>query len=350
MFNEAESIPALVAEIEAFRAERPFITEVILVDDGSTDGSGLLIRELTSNRSGYFLIGFTRNFGHQPAITAGLSAVEADAAVVLDADLQDPLVVVDDMVQLWREGYDDVYGIRRQRAGDGWLRRRARHLFYLFFRRFTGVNAPADVGDFRLLSRRVIDAYMDLHEQRPYVRGLVSWLGFNQIGVEYDRPQRRTGRSKYPLSKLARLAFTGLTSFSNRPLRYAVRAGVLVSMLSFAGLVWAVVTKLLYPETISGWASLIFVGFFFGGVQLLFLGIVGTYLGRVYDEVKSRPRFVVRETWQSKVDTGGASGTGDAATTGADTTGADKIGADTTGAETEATPDADTTNPPRGAL
>lgn len=299
IYNEEEALPELLAEIEAFRKDRPFVTEVVLIDDGSVDSSSETIKRLASGLSGYRLVSFARNFGHQLAITAGLENVTADAAVVLDADLQDPLHVVDEMVERWREGYDDVYGVRKSREGEGVVRRGARHAFYVFFRRFTGVDAPVDVGDFRLLSRPVIDAYLQIGEQQPYVRGLISWLGFRQIGVEYARPQRVRGSSKYSYRKLARLASTGLTSFSNRPLRYAVRAGVLTSVLSFVGLVWAVTTKILYPETISGWASLIFVGFFFGGVQLLFLGIVGAYIGRVYDEVKARPRFVVTQRWES---------------------------------------------------
>lgn len=299
VYNESETLEALVREIESFRRSRPWVIEVVTVDDGSTDGSANRFRQLTAHLRGYVMVGFSRNFGQQLAITAGLAAVTADAAVVLDADLQDPLHVIDEMVERWREGYDDVYGIRRTRAGDGLRRRATSHAFYVFFRRFTGVDAPVDVGDFRLLSRRVIDAYLSISEQQPFVRGLVPWLGFSQYGVEYDRDARTAGRSKYPFRKSARLASVGLTSFSNRPLRFAVRMGFLVSVLSFLGLVWAITVKLLYPETISGWASLIFVGFFFGGVQILFLGILGTYVGRIYDEVKARPRYVVRDTWRS---------------------------------------------------
>ena len=299
LYNEEDALPTLVREIEAFRSTRDYITEVVLVDDGSSDQSAAVIRRLTMGLPGYVVIHFSRNFGHQLAITAGLELVTTDAAVVLDADLQDPLDVIDQMVVHWREGYDDVYGIRRSRQGEGAVKRGLAHAFYVFFRRFTGLDAPVDVGDFRLMSRKVIDAYKHIQEQQPYVRGLISWLGFNQIGVEYDRPPRTAGGTKYTFRKMAHLASSGLTSFSNRPLRYAIRAGVLISGLSFLGLIWAVTTKLLYPDTISGWASLIFVGFFFGGVQLLFLGVVGAYVGRVYDEVKRRPRFVVRDVWTS---------------------------------------------------
>jgi dolichol-phosphate mannosyltransferase len=299
LYNEEAVVPTLIEQLEAFRRDRPYVVEVVLVDDGSTDRTATLVRELTVGKSGYLLLSYSRNFGHQLAITGGLHVASADAAVVMDADLQDPLEVVDDMVRRWRDGYDVVYGVRRARSGDSRVKSFLRHGFYRFFQRFTELDAPLDVGDFRLMSRPVLDAFEEIQEQQPYVRGLVSWLGFNQIGVEYDRPARAAGSSKYPMRKLSRLAADGLTSFSNKPLRYAVRIGLVTSVLSVAGLFWAVITKLLQPETISGWASIIFVAFFFGGLQLFFLGVVGAYLGRVYDEVKSRPRFVISDLWTS---------------------------------------------------
>lgn len=299
LYNEQDVLPSLIREIEAFREDRPTVDQVVFVDDGSTDRTAELAKSLTEGREGYVLLRFSRNFGHQLAVTAGLHFVTSDAAVVLDADLQDPLPVIDRMIERWREGFDVVYGIRRTRAADSWMQRLTAGLYYRIFRRVTGVDSPVDAGDFRLMSRAVLEAYRGFEERQPYVRGLVAWLGFNQVGVEYDRPARVAGHSKYAWRDRFRLGLDGLASFSGRPLRYAVRIGVAVAGLAFAGLVWVLVEKLVFGGTVPGWASLTFVGFFFGGVQLFFLGVVGSYVARVYDEVKGRPRFVIREKWDS---------------------------------------------------
>ena len=204
------------------------------------------------------------------------------------------------MIARWREGYDVVYGVRREREGDDLLKRTTARLFYRFFQRITDIDAPLDAGDFRLVSRPVLDAYRRMEEQQPYVRGLIAWLGFNQIGVEYVRPARAAGKSKYPIRKAFQLALDGIASFSSRPLRYAVRIGVAVAMLSVLGLIWVLLAKYVFHNTIPGWTSIIFVAFFFGGLQLFFLGVVGSYLARVYDEVKGRPRYIIRERWTSE--------------------------------------------------
>ncbi len=298
LYNEEDRLPGLVAELEAFRAAQPVVNEVILVDDGSSDGTAALARSLTAGRPGYSLVRFSRNFGHQVAVTAGLHLAGGDAVVILDADGQDPLDVVPTMIERWREGFDVVYGVRRSRSADSWLQRTTARGFYRFFQRFTEVRAPVDAGDFRLLSRRVVEAYRGLGEQQPYVRGLVAWLGFNQVGVEYDRPARSAGASKYAWRHRVRLAMDGLASFSGRPLRYAVRLGILTAIAAVAGLAWVVAAKW-SGDTVPGWASLTFVAFFFGGVQLFFLGVVGSYVARVYEEVKGRPRWIVQERWDS---------------------------------------------------
>ncbi len=299
LFNEEEVLPSLIDEIQSFRARRPEITDVILIDDGSTDATARQARDLTDGLPGFMLVRFSRNFGHQLAVTAGLHMVRTDAAVILDADLQDPLEVVGRMIDKWREGYDVVYGVRRVRGGVTLLERLTARLYYRFFKRFTDVDAPLDAGDFRLVSRSVMDAYAKLNEQQPYVRGLVSWLGFNQVGIEYDRQSRAAGRSKYPWRRRMQLALDGIASFSGKPLRYAVRIGIAVSALSAVGLIWVVLVKYAFGTAITGWSSLIFVAFFFGGLQLFFLGVVGSYVARVYDEVKGRPRYIIRDTWRS---------------------------------------------------
>lgn len=299
LFNEEAVVPLLIEEIEAYRLEHREITQVVLVDDGSRDATAERVRRLTEGKDGYTLLRFSRNFGHQIAITAGLEFVEADAAVVMDADLQDPLRVVTKMIEKWRDGYDVVYGIRDEREGETAFKRAATYLFYRFFKQMSDVEAPLDTGDFRLISREVLDAFAKLQERQPFVRGLIAWLGFNQTGIRYIRPARAAGKTKYPLKKLWRLATDGITSFSDKPLWYAVGIGMTISLLSVVGLIWVLVDKFLFGVPV-GWASLIFAAFFFGGVQLFFLGIVGAYLARVYEEVKSRPRYVLKDTWSSE--------------------------------------------------
>ena len=302
LYNEEEVFPLLFEEIEAYRAAHPEVVQVVFIDDGSRDATARLVREHTAGKAGYVLLRFSRNFGHQLAVTAGMEFVETDAAVILDADLQDPLEVVTEMIAQWQAGYDVVYGIRQQRQGEPWPRRAAMWVFYRLFHRLSDIDAPLDAGDFRLVGRPVLDAYRRLQEQQPYVRGLISWIGFNQTGVPYVRPPRAAGTTKYPFRKLLRLATDGIFSFSDRPLRYAVRAGLLVVGLSMLGLVWIVVQKYVVGVSVTGWASVIFALFFFGGVQLFFLGILGAYMNRVYDEVKARPRYIVRERWHSDAD------------------------------------------------
>lgn len=303
LFNEEAVLPVLVAELDAYRAAHPEVVQVIFVDDGSRDRTAALVRTLTAGRPGYVLLRFSRNFGHQLAITAGLELAEADAAVILDADLQDPLHVVTEMIAKWREGYDVVYGIRGRRDGVPLFTRVGMALFYRLFRWATDLDAPLDAGDFRLLARPVLAAYRRLHEQQPYVRGLIAWLGFNQTGIVYDRPSRAAGESHYPFRERLRLALDGITAFSTKPLRFAVRLGLALSVLSVLGLVWAVFVRFYGSVQVPGWASIFFAVFFFGGLQLFFLGVVGSYLARVYEEVKARPRFVVQDRWDS--DPGG---------------------------------------------
>ena len=301
VFNEEQVLPLLVKEIQAFCKARPETIRVLFVDDGSTDSSAALIQSLTGLMAGVKLIRFSRNFGHQLAVTAGLHRVEADsdAAIVMDSDLQDPLSVCGEMIDTWKSGYDVVYGIRRKRAGVSIFTRVMYRIYYRMFSGLSETGAPENAGDFRLLSARVIEAYKEFGEQQPYVRGLIAWLGFNQTGIEYSRPARAAGHSKYTWSQLFQLGFDGITSFSGKPLQYSVKVGLLISALSILGLFWALFEKFVLHTDLPGWASLVFIGFFFGGLQLFFLGIVGSYVARVYEEVKGRPRFIIQQVWES---------------------------------------------------
>ena len=299
LYNEEEMLPILISELEAFKASRSEDVSVLFVNDGSVDQSLAVVQELTSSLNGYRVISFSRNFGHQKAVTAGINLSTADAVIVMDADLQDPLDVAGLMLDKWKEGYDVVYGVREDREGVPVAERVTAHWFYRLFRSLSGINAPVDTGDFRLLSRPVVEAFNSFSEQQPYVRGLVAWLGFNQVGIPYSRPGRKAGTTKYPMKKRFRLAMDSLTAFSSRPLEMAVKVGLFVSGGSVLGLVWVVLTKYLFGTAITGWASLIFAAFFFGGIQLFFLGMVGLYVARVYEEVKGRPRYVISDVWNS---------------------------------------------------
>ncbi len=298
LFNEEAMLPILIREVEAFRAEHPDITQIVLIDDGSSDATPHLVRTLTDGLRGYRVVRFARNFGHQLAVTAGLSLTTTHCAVILDADLQDPLSVVGEMIAKWRQGYDVVYGVRSEREGETAFKRGTAAGFYRAFRWMTDLDIPLDTGDFRLVSRRVIDAYEKLGEQQPFVRGLISWLGFNQTGVEYRRVARVAGETKYPLRKMLKLALTSMLSFSDKPLRTAAYLGLGTAALSFVGLLYALIAWLI-GTTVSGWTSLIFVGFFFGGVQLFFLGVLGLYMARVHDEARRRPRYVIQSVRDS---------------------------------------------------
>ena len=299
VYNEEEVIPQLMEAVDQFRASYPEVEQVIFIDDGSRDNTAALIRELAAERDGVLLLRFSRNFGHQLAITAGIAMVEADAAVILDADLQDPIEVVEEMIVKWREGYDVVYGQRAKREGEKSYKLWTAAAYYRFFRWMSDLDMPLDTGDFRLISRPVIDAYNQLDDPQPFVRGLISWLGFKQIGVSYVRAPRAAGSSKYSLGKMIRFALNGLTAFSEKPLRLATRFGVATAFLSFAGIILYLLFALVSSTPISALTLLVFTGFFFGGVQLLVLGMIGVYLLRIYNEVKGRPRYVVQSVWRS---------------------------------------------------
>ena len=270
LYNEEAVASLLISEIEAFREAHPEVVEVILVDDGSRDGTADKVRTLAAGKSGYVLAQFSRNFGHQIAITAGMEFVTAEAAIIMDADLQDPLSVAAMMIDKWREGYDVVYGLREEREGETVFKRATAWLFYRFFNHMTDVQAPRDTGDFRLVSRRVLDAYRRFGESQPFVRGLIAWLGFEQTGIPYRRPPRAAGRTKYSFRKSLRLAVDSITSFSQKPLWYAVGIGITISLLSIVGIAWALLQKFLFGGVVPGWTSLIFAAFFFGGRTVVF--------------------------------------------------------------------------------
>jgi glycosyltransferase involved in cell wall biosynthesis len=295
VFNERETLPELHRRLTAVLDTLEGEAEILFVDDCSFDGTRELLVELQRRDPRVKVIRFARNFGHQVAITAGLDFAVGDAVIVLDADLQDPPVVLPELVARWQVGYEVVYAVREERAGESWLKRTTATWFYRLLKRLASVEIPVDAGDFRLVDHRALDAFRSMRERTRYVRGMFSWVGFRQIGVPYRRPERFAGEPKYSWRKSLRLAADGLVSFSNVPLRLALVAGFMFSSLAFVVGVFAIVAKLAGAFVVPGWASILVVVSFLGGVQLTLIGMLGLYVSRIYEEVKARPLYVIRE-------------------------------------------------------
>jgi glycosyltransferase involved in cell wall biosynthesis len=296
VYNEAESLPELYDRLTAVVANLEGDAELIFVDDGSTDGSGELLLELQRGDRSVRVIRLARNFGHQIAITAGLDRAEGEATVIMDADLQDPPELTLELAARWEEGYDVVYAVRKRRHGEAWSKRTTAALFYKLLGRLARVEIPPNVGDYRLVDRRALEVFRSLRERNRYVRGMFTWVGFRQTGVEYERPARYAGEPSYSFGASWRLAIDGLISFSNAPLQLALAFGFAISILSFVVGVGAVVAKLFGAFVVPGWTSILVVVSFVGGVQLIVLGMLGLYVGRIYDEDKARPLYTVGET------------------------------------------------------
>jgi polyisoprenyl-phosphate glycosyltransferase len=269
--------------------------EAILVDDGSRDGTYELMLDAAREDPRIRVVRLSRNFGHQIALTAGVDVSAGDAVIVLDADLQDPPEVVLELTARWREGYDVVYAVRDIREGETRFKRATAAAFYRAFNRISEVKVPVDVGDFRLVDRRVLDVFSRMRESNRFVRGMFSWIGLRQTGVLYQRQERFAGETKYPLRKMLRFAATGVISFSAAPLRAALNLGFIVSGLSFALGIWSLIVKVTGFYNVPGWTSIVVVTTFIGGIQLIVLGVIGEYIGDIHAEVKRRPLYVIGE-------------------------------------------------------
>jgi polyisoprenyl-phosphate glycosyltransferase len=294
-YNEEAALPHLLDSLETIQKNANIPIRVLLVDDGSQDRTYEIIGAAIHPGSNLACISFSRNFGHQIAVSAGLHYVVGDVIGVIDADLQDPPEVLLKMVNKWREGFDVVYGVRRNRK-ENLLLRSAYSLFYRTLQGIANIEIPLDAGDFCVMDRRVVELIKQMPEQTPLIRGLRSWVGFRQTGLEYERAARVDGESKYSLSRLVNLAVHGIVSFSALPLRLAAWLGFFTSIVGFALMFWAIVGVLAFGKTPPGWASLAVIVLFFSGVQLIVLGIIGEYLGRIFEEVKHRPRFIVESS------------------------------------------------------
>jgi len=295
-YNEEAILPQLHSRLVHVLEETSGVDfEIIYTDDGSQDHTPDVLRQLQTSDERVRVVSLSRNFGHQMAVSAGLEHAIGDAVVIIDADLQDPPEVIPEMLARWRDGYQVVYGLRAGRAGETTFKLWTAKAFYRLLNLLSEIEIPLDVGDFRLLDRKVVDVLLSMPERDRFLRGMISWIGFKQLAVIYDRAPRAAGKSKYPLMKMLRFAIDSVISFSFVPLRLAIWVGFGAITASFAGIVYALIIRIYTRDWVRGWASIFTAVLFLGGIQLITLGIVGEYVGRIYAEVKLRPLYVVRE-------------------------------------------------------
>ena len=278
--------------------------ELVLVDDGSTDGSTDFIRTLADRDKHIRPVIFARNFGHQIAVTAGLDYARGDAVIVIDADLQDPPEVIPELIEKWKEGYEVVYAVRRTREGESWFKKTTASLFYRVIYRITDVKIPLDTGDFRLIDRKVVNVIGQMRERHRFLRGMAAWVGFRQIGHEYDRKERFAGKTKYPFSKMFKLALNAVTSFSYFPLQVATVLGFISAGISILAIPVVIILRLSHGAALLGQATTLIMVLLLGGIQLITLGILGEYVGRIYDEAKGRPLYIVSQAPDNKKESG----------------------------------------------
>jgi len=295
-YNEEEVIAETMRRLLSFcDGVQDMAVELIFVDDGSRDRTRDMLRAHAAADRRIQVVGFARNFGHQIAVTAGIDVARGDAVVLIDADLQDPPELVHQMIAKWREGYDVVYGTRTERPGESAFKLATARGFYRLLNRLSDVPIPLDTGDFRLMSRPVVDTLKAMPERDRFVRGMVSWVGFRQTAVPYRRAERFAGTSKYPLRKMLRFATDGILSFSIKPLQMSITLGLLAAALSMSGIAYALFLRVFTSIWVEGWTALMIAVLFIGGVQLICVGILGEYVGRIYNEVKRRPLYVLQE-------------------------------------------------------
>jgi glycosyltransferase involved in cell wall biosynthesis len=308
-FNEADVLSLTNEQlIHVLEALRGFNFEIVYVDDGSGDETPKVLKKLQDEDGRIRVVRLSRNFGHQAAITAGLAYAAGDAVILMDADLQDPPELIPEMLARWEAGSDVVYGTRTLRAGESRVKRGTASIFYRVLNLLSDVKIPLDSGDFRLMDRRVVDAFLRLPERQRFVRGLVAWMGFRQTAVPYKRNPRAGGQTKYPFRKMLHFALDGIVSFSLVPLRLLTWLGFLSSGIALAGVIWALLIRLLTDRAVAGWTATFIAILFMGGVQLVSIGVIGEYVGRIYGETKARPLYLVEELigfdYSDKLDNG----------------------------------------------
>ena len=301
-FNEENSLDLLYERLRNMTSQLSrYRFQILLVNDGSKDNTLAKMQELHTKDSTVSYLSLSRNFGKENAMLAGLDFAEGDAVILIDADLQDPPELIPQMIDEWEKGYDDVYARRRSRAGETWFKKASAHWYYRILQKFADIDIPSDVGDFRLLDRQAVDALCSLRERQRYTKGLFSWIGYNKKEILFDRQPRATGNSKMNFLKLFGLAVDGITSFSVAPLRLASVLGIIISTIAFVYLIFVIAKTLLFGDPVAGYPSMISIILFMGGIQLIVLGIIGEYVGRIFYESKRRPDYLVSEYNGNKV-------------------------------------------------
>ena len=294
-FNEEKNVPLIYERLTSTLSQISDDYEIIFVNDCSKDNTLEVIKQISEKDSHVKYISFSRNFGHQIAVSAGLDMCKGKAVVIIDGDLQDPPELILEMYKKYQEGYKVVYAKRKTREGETWFKKATAKLFYRFLAAMTSIEIPVDVGDFRLIDQVIVNHLRNMPEKSKYIRGQISWIGYKQTFVEYHRDARLYGKTNYPLKKMLRLAFDGITAFSDKPLKMASAIGIISAILSLLAIVYALISHFIFDSAVSGWTSLIISVLFIGGVQLITIGIIGEYIARINNDVRNRPLYIIEE-------------------------------------------------------
>lgn len=294
-YNEEKNVPLIYKRLTDTLSKISDKYEIIFVNDCSKDSTLSVIKQISEEDSHVKYISFSRNFGHQIAVSAGLDMCKGKAVVIIDGDLQDPPELILEMYKKYQEGYKVVYAKRKTREGETWFKKATAKLFYRFLAAMTSIEIPVDVGDFRLIDKVIVNHLRNMPEKSKYIRGQISWIGYKQTFVEYHRDARLYGKTNYPLKKMLRLAFDGITAFSDKPLKMASAIGIISAILSLLAIVYALISYFIFDSAVSGWTSLIISVLFIGGVQLITIGIIGEYIARINNDVRNRPLYIIEE-------------------------------------------------------